>query len=295
MDVRYYPPLSSEGSSERSKLKTRTNPATKRFNGRKRWAAGVAKGCLSGADKGEGRKERGDCDGSWTRGEVEKGEGTDRRSISCPVHGVCSLVKHCVAFGIYRASSHLKLICLFAAGSCPGGVKPRGEFAGGTSLRGKRARSPWRATKSFSNSHLWLSLWPLAPVTARRYSLCASPGEGISTGISEPKAAESSRRAWSRKRCRDAIAAGRCTVRQYCGNVNRGDWLSFDFTLRVNETRRTAVRMQTTVLCAVPIIDDTRVHNVRSDRRKKKTDYAVRLDVINDTRSGRIIFITTNS
>lgn len=55
----------------------------------------------------------------------------DRRSISCPVHGACSLVKHRVAFGIYRASSHLGLICLFAAGSCPGGVKPRGEFAGG--------------------------------------------------------------------------------------------------------------------------------------------------------------------
>ena len=109
-------------------------------------------------------------------GRSKRAKGPSDAVFSCPVHGVCSLVKHCVAFGIYRASSHLKLICLFAAGSCPGGVKPRGEFAGGTSLRGKRARSPWRATKSFSNSHLRLSLWPLAPVTARRYSLCASPG-----------------------------------------------------------------------------------------------------------------------
>lgn len=40
---------------------------------------------------------------------------------------VCSLVKRCVAFGIYRASSHLKLICLLAAGSYPGGLQPRGE------------------------------------------------------------------------------------------------------------------------------------------------------------------------
>lgn len=68
--------------------------------------------------------------GPWTnvgqRG-VLKGERTVRRSISCRLSAlcvyICSLVKRCVAFGIYRASSHLKLICLLAAGSYPGGVR----------------------------------------------------------------------------------------------------------------------------------------------------------------------------
>ena len=51
-------------------------------------------------------------------GEVKRirGRKDSVRSISC--RALCSLVKHCVAFGIYRASSHLKLICLLAAGSC---------------------------------------------------------------------------------------------------------------------------------------------------------------------------------
>lgn len=71
------------------------------------------------------------------------GGGRAGRGISCPVQAVCSLVKQCVAFGIYRVSSHLRLICLFAAGSCPGGVKPRGESL----VEGKRAQvSPRRST-----------------------------------------------------------------------------------------------------------------------------------------------------
>lgn len=76
--------------------------------------------------------------GPWIRGEVLKGERTVRRSISCPLCAICSLVKRCVAFGIYRASSHLKLICLLAAGSCPGGVRPRGEPV---TAHGRRSKS----------------------------------------------------------------------------------------------------------------------------------------------------------
>lgn len=61
------------------------------------------------------------------RGQRDEDSGKGRCGISCPVQTACSLVKQCVALGIYRVSSHLRLICLFAAGSCPRGVKPRGE------------------------------------------------------------------------------------------------------------------------------------------------------------------------
>lgn len=61
------------------------------------------------------------------RGQRDEDSGKGRCGISCPVQAACSLVKQCVALGIYRVSSHLRLICLFAAGSCPRGVKPRGE------------------------------------------------------------------------------------------------------------------------------------------------------------------------
>lgn len=116
---------------QKNKVRTRANPTNKQFiNEQWPWCKQrvVCMGCM-----GEGRKQPRAMDAhkrTFTHVHVEgKGKGLEDRPTQyfLPVHGVCSLVKQCVAFGIYRASSHLGLICLFAAGSCPGGVKPRGE------------------------------------------------------------------------------------------------------------------------------------------------------------------------
>lgn len=95
----------------------------------------VAGGCVSTRERvnegkkggdGEERKDEATTGRGYVgKGGVLKGERTVRRSISCRLRAVCSLVKRCVAFGIYRASSHLKLICLLAAGSYPGGLHSR--------------------------------------------------------------------------------------------------------------------------------------------------------------------------
>lgn len=85
------------------------------------------RGRVSDGEGKENQQRDETATGHGYAGRTRKGERTVRRSISCLLHAICSLVKRCVAFGIYRASSHLKLICLLAAGSCPRGVQPRGE------------------------------------------------------------------------------------------------------------------------------------------------------------------------
>lgn len=92
----------------------------------------------------EGEVEEKRRDGATTRPSAAEGGPKGRKDrptqyFLSALRCVCSLVKRCVAFGIYRASSHLKLICLLAAGSYPGGLHSQE-----VSLWRRTAEAEWR-------------------------------------------------------------------------------------------------------------------------------------------------------